>query len=329
MGPRPSQSISRSHVVSPPSPSPPSLIVLDKMPTKADFAVGMKVDEDLLLPIAAQAVIHPPVLMDAQLVVVTTCVRRMDLPLGVGDGTLPDPLWEDQRPVVNRATGASPGEAHTLADNGNVGTLSLTPNASSHQVIAPLSIMPVIPVKAESDEERLMRIIGSTISMALKPLRGDISRLAGDVSHLTTRVEFIKTADDSINPRNYPPNGRDLSADIPLTLDYDTGYVMEYNANCGPVENHGEGDAKMERLEKETGSDRANEPHPYFYHLYTMEKGLCSGLALSPEQESKVAILQDLWYKFCEASFSPHTSLPPPSHLDKPFWEYRNQLHAA
>ena len=98
MGPRPSQSVSCSHAVSPPSLSPNAL---DKTPTKVDFAVGMKVDEDLLLPVAAQAVIHPPVLMDAQPVVATTCVRCMDLPLGVGDGTLPDPLWEDQRPVVN------------------------------------------------------------------------------------------------------------------------------------------------------------------------------------------------------------------------------------
>ena len=94
MGPRLSQSVSRFHTVSPPSPSPSSPIVLDKTPTKADFVVGMKVDKDPLLPVV-QAVANPPISLDAQLAVMTTCVRCMDLPLGVGDGTLPDPLRED------------------------------------------------------------------------------------------------------------------------------------------------------------------------------------------------------------------------------------------
>ena len=306
MGPRPSQSVSRSRAVSPPSPSPSSLIALDKTPTKADFALGMKVDKDPLLPVV-QAMANPPIFTDAQPAVTTTCVGRMDPPLGVGDGTPPGPLQED----------------HTLANNSNVGTLSLILNASSHQVITPPSITPVIPAQAESDEEHLMRLIGSTISMALKPLQDDISCLAGDVSHLTKRVKFIKTADDGINLRNYPPDGHELSGDIPLTLDYDTGYVMDH------THKNIDDDAKIERLEKDIGGDHANKPHPYFYHLCTMEKGLRSGDSLSPEQETEVAILQDLWYKFCEASFSPHTGLPPLSHLDKPFWEYWNQLHAA
>jgi len=100
IGPRLSWSISCSCVVSPPSPSPSSLIALDKMPTKADFAVGIKVDKDPLLPVV-QAVANPTVFLDAQLAVATTCIRHMDLPLGVGDRTLPNPLWEDQRPIVN------------------------------------------------------------------------------------------------------------------------------------------------------------------------------------------------------------------------------------
>jgi len=99
MGPRPSWSISCSHTVSPPSPSPSSLVALDKMPTKADFVVGMKVDKDTLIPAVRDVVL--PINMDAQSAVATACVGHMDLPLGVGDRQLPVPLWEEQRTVMN------------------------------------------------------------------------------------------------------------------------------------------------------------------------------------------------------------------------------------
>ena len=96
MGPQPSQSVSHSCTASP-SPSPSSPIALDKMPTKADFAVGMTVDKDASPPVVG-GLTNPN--MDAQSAVAPACVGHMNLPLGVfGDGSLPGPLQEGQRPV--------------------------------------------------------------------------------------------------------------------------------------------------------------------------------------------------------------------------------------
>lgn len=157
----------------------------------------------------------------------------------------------------------------------------------------PPSTMLVVPTKVESDEERLLCIISLTIGMALKLLRDDVSCLAGNVKHLTTQVEFIKTTDDrGIDPHNYPSDGHDLSTNIPLTINYNTGYTdvnpeynPDYSANNYGSHNDGNDNAKMkqlEQLEKETGGDRANKPHPYFYHLYTEGTSFWLSLVTQP-----------------------------------------------
>jgi len=324
MGPRPSRSASRFCAVSPPPPSPSSLIALDKTPTKVDFVVGMKVDKDPLLPVV-QAVTNLPISLDAQPAVATTCIGRMDLPLGVGDGTPPDPLWEDQRPIVNRAAGASPGEAHTLADNSNAGMLSLIPDTSS-QVITPPSTTLVVPAKAESDEEHLMCIIGSTVGMALKPLRDDVSRLAGDVRHLTSRIDFIESADD--------PTGDVGAADqanwgAPHDINLNSSYneFLPVDPSIWADRKVAPDNAEMVGYNEEY-KRKCNEPHDWFFHLFTLENGLVSGSSLTTSQLSEVAILQDLWYDFCHDSHST-TSIPPLEPLRYAFWQYRQNLCAA
>lgn len=217
MGPRPSRSVSRSRAVSPPSPSPSSPRALDKTPTKADFVIGMKVDEDTSMPIA-QPMINAPVDLSASEIAVARIGREVPPPwegaaLGVGwtqvevaDPSPSTPAASAGLPPPHSGGPVPQGGDETEGpathmdihedDNGNkVVPLSLTPH-SELQVTAPPSTTPVVPARAESDEERLMRIIGSTVGMALKPLRDDVSRLAGDVNHLTSRVEFIENADD-------------------------------------------------------------------------------------------------------------------------------------
>ena len=223
MGPRPSRSISRSRAASPsPSSSP---IALDKTPTKADFTVGMKVDEDASLPVVG-GLTNPD--MDAQSAGATTCVGRMGPPLGVGDGTPTGPLWEGQRPVEDHTADASPEEALTSGNDGNVAPLSLLSNAQP-QVTAPPSTTQVVPAKAESDDERLMHLIGATMGMALQPLQDDMTRLTSDVGHLTRRVDFIESADDgppgdvgAADPANW--GGDDSDANL---LSYDAHVLFD------------------------------------------------------------------------------------------------------
>ena len=185
-------------------------------------------------------------------------------------------------------------------------------------------------MNAESNEEHLLCLIG----VAIKPLRDDISHVAGNVSHLSKCVEFIETADDGINLHNYPPDaGRDFS--INISFDYNAGFALDPN-NVDHAdenahlkwENTSDINAKMQCLEEDTGGDQTNEPNPYFYHLYTLENNLTSRASLSPVQDSAITILQDLWFEFCDTSHSP-SKVPIPSHLHKPFWDYHQQLIAA
>ena len=328
MGPRPSRSVSRSRA-DPPSPSPSSPIALDKTPTKADFAVGMTVDEDASSSVAG-GLTNPT--LDAQSVGATACVGRMGPPLGVGDGSPTGPLREDQRPVEDHTADASPGEALT-SNNGDAAPLSHLPNDIS-QVTAPPSNTQVAPAKAESDDERLMHLIGTSMGMALKPLRDDVSRLTLDVGHLTRCVDFIESADDSppgdvgaADPANWGGDGIDtnlLSYDAHIPAD--PSYWADRTAN--------EDDAVMTGLYDDIGGVEAYEakcnegPHDWFFHIYTMENNLVSGSALTESQRLHVFDLRDLWWDFCHES---HLSeiLPPPDSIAHAFWQYRQNILAA
>ena len=320
MGPRLSWSVSHSRAASP-SPSPSSPKALDKTPTKADFVVGMTVDKDASLPVV-RGLTTP--IMDAQSAVAPACIERMNPPLGVfGNGSPPGPLREGQRPIKDRAADASLGEAHTSDNNSDVTPLSRPPNVPS-QVIAPLSITLAAPVKVESNEERLMRIIGA----ALKPLQDDVSHLAGDVRHLTKRVEFIESVDDPIgdvgaaDPTNWgAPHDLDLS-----DQHYDTHIPVDPSTWADRTMNqddNGDLDANMEEYER-----KSNEPGEWFQHLFTSENGLVSGSPLTPGQLSEAAILQDLWYEFCHASHS-NMSVPPPTPIFEAYCAYRKSLWDA
>ena len=302
MGPRPSRSVSRSRAASP-SPSPSSPIALDKTPTKADFTVGMKVDEDASLPVVGGPT-NPN--MDAQSAVAPTCVGRMNPPLGVfGDGTPPGPLWEGQRPVEDRAADASPGEARTFTDNRDVAPLSHLPNVPS-QVTAPPSTTPTVPADAENDEARILRLLGSVIG----PLRKDISGLANDVNHLTARVGFLESTDEvagdvgAADPANWgtppPPDINLDSYDAHIPCDPSAWAEREIPDDADAVMGY---DDEYER--------KCNEPNDWFFQLFTSENGLVSGSPLSAGQLSEVAILQDMWYDFCHDSHS-NTHIPPP-----------------
>jgi len=225
---------------------------------------------------------------------------------------------------VNQVAGASPGEAHTLVDNGNVGTLSLIPDAPS-QVITPLSITLVIPTKAESDEERLMRIIGTTVGIALKPLRDDVSHLAGDVGHLTTHVDFIESADNPIGDVG-AANSANWGAPPNINLDsYDAHLPINPSiwAECVVTPDNAEMVEYNEEYER-----KCNELHDWFFYLFTLENGLVSGSPLTPSQLSEIAILQDLWYDFCHESHSAASILPSET-ICHAFWQYCQSLYAA
>jgi len=112
-------------------------------------------------------------------------------------------------------------------------------------------------MNTESDKERLLHLIG----VAIKPLRDNVSHVAGDISHLSKCIEFIETADDSIDLHNYPPDaGCDFSIDI--SFDYNAGFALDPNnvdhANENAHlkwENTSDIDAKMRCLEEDTSSD--------------------------------------------------------------------------
>jgi len=344
---RASRSVSRAR-----SPSPTPSRKLDKTPTKADFQVSVQTTPaPLCAPVSdhARGRVGPSVTQeDSGPVLPTHNVGPLSGPgiakapvgtLGDADPGLPSTptsclpkalpaaappvLSPNVIPDVVMASAAPFGDARPSSARPVPGP-DVMLAGSVHAPKAPLveryqsvTPSPASPPTVETAEDRMMRLLGSTITAALVPLKSSIE----DIS------SRLRTVEDT---QNWAPGDGDMPEDYdPATHGYDIPVhaapaggeerVADYHTVSAPSRAANE-DAEMEDARKRFESHDSNEdPPPYFEHVVLHARNQTRE-EIEPAHLATLADMAALdWDDFCSSMFINRLQLPPPSVIGDAF----------
>jgi len=341
------------------SPSPSPSQKLDKTPTKADFHVvsqtisvppcapvsdhargwarpsiaqvvsGSNSPVTIVVPLAGTDIAKASVgtLGDAESGLPSTpicCPPRAQPAAALLETSLGNPI-----PDVVMAPAAPLGDAcPSPAAPHQVFGIGITPTASDSPLVVPLvehyqsaALSPTPPPTFETAEDRMMRLLGSTITAALVPLKSSID----DIS---SRLHTVEEAQDWA-PSNDMPDDYDLATQYCIpTLKAEAGDEerVDYHV-ASALSQTEEEDAEMAEA-RDAFAERDHGDHPYFESVILRAREE-SCAHMDPDQLKALASgAAEAWDDFCHRHCIPRRTLPPSEIVDDTFVKH-TRMHLA